>query len=194
MSDLHGNAPDRSRVVLILIDVVNDLEWPGGDAMFPHAMEMAKRIAELKARATAHRVPTIYVNDNFGRWKSDFRAQIARCLERNVRGRPLVERLRPTEDDYFVLKPMHSGFFGTTLELLLRHFEARTLVLTGIAANNCVLFTANDAYMRGYDLIIPADAVAANSVGEAEAALAHMRSVVKASTPRAADVDFAALL
>src|SRR5689334_6677469 len=108
MSDLHGNAPDRSRVALILIDVINDLEWPGGEAMFPQAMEMAKCIAELKTRATAHRVPTIYVNDNFGRWKSDFRAQIARCLENDVRGRPLVEQLRPTEDDYFVLKPMHS--------------------------------------------------------------------------------------
>lgn len=193
MSDLHGNAPDRSRVALVLIDVVNDLEWPGGDAMLPYAMEMAERIAALKARATARRVPIIYVNDNFGRWKSDFRAQVARCLEKDVRGRPLVERLRPTEDDYFVLKPMHSGFFGTTLEILLRHLGAHTLVLAGIAANNCVLFTANDAYMRGYELVIPRDAVAANSREEAEAALAHMRTVVKASTPRAADVDFAAL-
>ena len=81
MGDLHGNAPDRSRVALILIDVVNDLEWPGGDAMFPYAMQMAERIAGLRARAAAHRVPTIYVNDNFGRWKSDFRAQVARCLD-----------------------------------------------------------------------------------------------------------------
>ncbi|HEY2744487.1 MAG TPA: isochorismatase family protein [Polyangia bacterium] len=115
MSDLHGNAPDRSRVVLVLIDVINDLEWPGGDAMLPHALQMAARIAELKARARAHRVPTVYINDNFGRWKSDFRAQVAHCLEPSVRGRPIVEMLRPTDDDYFVLKPMHSGFFGTTL-------------------------------------------------------------------------------
>jgi nicotinamidase-related amidase len=194
MSDLHGNAPDRSAVALILIDVVNDLEWPGAEEMFPRAMEMGKRISDLKARATRHRIPTIYVNDNFGRWKSDFRAQIARCLEPNVRGRPLVELLRPSEDDYFVLKPMHSGFFGTTLELLLRHLEARTLVLAGIAANNCVLFTANDAYMRGYELVIPSDAVAANSRAEADAALAHLRTVVKASTPSAAEVDFGALL
>src|SRR6476659_6222908 len=123
MSDLHGNAPDQSPVALILIDVVNDLEWPGGETMFPYALKMAERVAALKTRATASGVPTIYVNDNFGRWKSDFRAQIARCLEPNVRGRPLVELLRPSEDDYFVLKPMHSGFFGTTLELLLRHLE-----------------------------------------------------------------------
>src|SRR5437868_15297479 len=116
MSDLHGNAPDRSRVVLVLIDVINDLEWPGGENMLPHAIEMSERIAELKQRASEHHVATIYVNDNFGRWKSDFRAQVARCLRKEVRGRPLVERLHPSEDDYFVLKPMHSGFFGTTLE------------------------------------------------------------------------------
>ena len=189
MSDLHGNAPDRSPVALILIDVVNDLEWPGGDAMFPHAMEMAKRIAELKERAAAQRVPTIYVNDNFGRWKSDFRAQVARCLERDVRGRPLVELLRPTEDDYFVLKPMHSGFFGTTLELLLRHLEARTLVLTGIAANNCVLFTANDAYMRDFKLFIPADCVVSNTEEENRHALKQMETVLKADTTIAADLD-----
>ena len=194
MSDLHGNAPDQSPVALLVIDVVNDLQWPGGDAILADALSMAERIAALKARARAAGVPTIYVNDNFGRWKSDFRAQVAHCLEHDVRGRPLVERLRPTDEDYFVLKPMHSGFFGTTLELVLRHLEARTLVLTGIAANNCVLFTANDAYMRDYALVVPSDAVAANSRAEGEAALAHMRTVLKASTPRAADVDFAALV
>ena len=63
-------------------------------------------------------------------------------------GKRLTELLRPEEKDYFVLKPMHSGFYSTTLELLLRHLEAKTLILSGIAGNNCVLFTANDAYMR----------------------------------------------
>jgi len=190
MSDLHGNAPDRSAVALILIDVVNDLEWPGAEEMFPRAMEMGKRISDLKARATRHRIPTIYVNDNFGRWKSDFRAQIARCLQPNVRGRPLVELLRPSEDDYFVLKPMHSGFFGTTLELLLRHLEARTLVLAGIAANNCVLFTANDAYMRDYKLFIPSDCVVSNTEEENAYALKQMKEILKATVLPAAALDF----
>jgi hypothetical protein len=92
MSDLHGNVPDRSPAALLVIDVVNDLEWPGGEAIFPDAMEMARRIATLKARATSYGVPTIYLNDNFGRWKSDFRAQVKHCLHEDVRGRPLSRR------------------------------------------------------------------------------------------------------
>ena len=66
-----------------------------------------------------------------------------------MRGRSLVEALKPEEDDYFVLKPKHSGFFSTTLDILLDYLQAKMLILTGIAGNNCVLFTANDAYMRG---------------------------------------------
>jgi nicotinamidase-related amidase len=191
---LYGNAPDQSPLALLVIDVINDLEWPGGDQMLPEALAMAGRIAALKRRARAAGVPCVYVNDNFGRWKSDFRAQVSHCLNDGVRGRPVVEQVLPSDDDYFVLKPMHSGFFGTSLELLLRHLEARTLVLTGIAANNCVLLTANDAYMRGYRLIVPADAVASNSRAETEGALAQLRTVVKATTPRAEEVDFARLV
>jgi nicotinamidase-related amidase len=194
MSDLYGNAPDRSPIVLMLIDVINDLEWPGADRILGDAVEMARRIVELKRRATAHGVATVHVNDNFGRWKSDFRAQVAHCLHDGVRGQPVAELVLPSDDDYFVLKPMHSGFFGTSLDLLLRHLEARTLVLTGIAANNCVLFTANDAYMRGYRLVVPSDAVISNSHAETDAALAQLRTIVKASTPRASEVDFASLL
>jgi nicotinamidase-related amidase len=164
-----------------------------GQIELPEAVEMARRIAALERRARAAGVPCIYVNDNFGRWKSDFRAQVSHCMDDGVRGRALVEQVLPSEHDYFVLKPMHSGFFGTSLELLLRHLEARTLVLTGIAANNCVLFTANDAYMRGYRLIVPADAVVSNSRAETEAALVQLRTVVKATTPPAQEVDFAAL-
>jgi nicotinamidase-related amidase len=189
VSDARAIAPDRSPVVLLLIDVINDLEWPGGEQMLPDAIEMAHRIAELKHRAAAHGVASIYVNDNFGRWKSDFRGQVERCLRPGVRGRPIAEMLRPSVDDYFVLKPMHSAFFGTSLELLLRHLEASVLILTGIAANNCVLFTGNDAYMRGYDLIVPSDAVVSNTRAETDAALGHMRAILKASTPRSSAVE-----
>jgi nicotinamidase-related amidase len=109
-ADLHGNAPDKSKVVLLLIDVINDLEFPGGEELFRHALPMARRIAALKRRAQDARIPVVYVNDNFGRWRSDFGAQVDHCLNDDVRGRPLVEILRPDEDDYFVLKPKHRGF------------------------------------------------------------------------------------
>ena len=120
-ADLHGNAPDKSDVALLLIDVINDLEFPEGDQLLCHALPMAQRIAAYKKRARQEGVPVLYVNDNYGRWRSDFMAQVERCLKDGVRGQPVVELLRPDEEDYFVLKPKHSGFFSTTLDILLEY-------------------------------------------------------------------------
>jgi nicotinamidase-related amidase len=161
--DLHGNAPDKSEHALLLIDVINDLEFEQGNLLLRQAVPMAQRVAELKRAVGAHGVRLIYVNDNFGRWRSDFNAQIDHCLKDGVRGRPIALLLRPDKDDYFVLKPKHSGFYSTTLEVLLEYLEVHTVILTGMAANICVLFTANDAYMRDYRLIVPSDCVASNT-------------------------------
>jgi nicotinamidase-related amidase len=178
--DLHGNAPDKSDVALLLIDVINDLEFDEGDQLLQFALPMARRIAALKRRAQQGGIPVIYVNDNFGRWRSDLNAQVEHCLNDGVRGRPVVELLRPDEDDYFVLKPKHSGFFSTTLDTLLKYLGTRALVLTGIAANICVLFTANDAYMRDLHLAVPSDCVASNTEEENRYALDQMHKVLKA--------------
>jgi nicotinamidase-related amidase len=179
--DLHGSVPDEADVALLLIDVINDLEFPGGDELLEHALPMARRIAALKARLKRAGVPVIYVNDNFGRWQSDFRKLVAHCLEEDVRGRPIVELLAPDEDDYFVLKPKHSGFFSTTLNTLLVYLKAKTLILTGVAGNVCVLFTANDAYMRDYQLVVPSDCVASIDAEENRHALAQIEQVLKAN-------------
>src|SRR5205807_3775934 len=144
----------------------NDLEFDGGDELLCHALPMAKRLAVLKRRAKRHGVPAVYVNDNFGRWRSDFTAQVEHCQRDGVRGRPVVELLRPEEDDYFVLKPKHSGFFSTTLDTLLDYLEVKAVILAGMAANICVLFTANDAYMRDLHLFVPSDCVASNTEEE----------------------------
>src|SRR5689334_4618710 len=93
--DLHGNAPDKSGVALLLIDVINDLEFEGGDELLQSALPMAERIAEVKQRATQLNIPCIYINDNFGKWQSDFRKLLTHCLEDGVRGEPVVKRLRP---------------------------------------------------------------------------------------------------
>jgi nicotinamidase-related amidase len=187
-ADLHGNAPDKSDVALLLIDVINDLEFPECDQLLRHALPMARRIAELKTRAKSAGVPVIYVNDNFGRWQSNFNAQVEHCLGDGVRGGPIVELLRPEADDYFVLKPKHSGFFSTTLDLLLKYLGVRSVVLTGIAANICVLFTANDAYMRDFDLAVPSDCVASNTDEENHHALEQMRKVLKADIRPSAEL------
>ncbi|HKQ53996.1 MAG TPA: isochorismatase family cysteine hydrolase [Pyrinomonadaceae bacterium] len=187
--DLHGNVPDKAEVALLLIDVINDLEFDSGAQLLEHALPMAEKIAALKRRAKRAEIPVIYVNDNFGKWQSDFQKILNHCLEDDVRGQPVVELLKPDEDDYFVLKPKHSGFFSTTLDTLLEYLRAKTLILTGMAANICVLFTANDAYMRDFGLVIPRDCVASNTAEENEHALQLMEQVLKADTTPAAELD-----
>ena len=181
-SDLHGSAPDKSEIALLLIDVINDLDFPEAPQLLRHANPMARKIAHLKRRAKAAGIPVIYVNDNFGRWRSDFRRQVVHCLRANSRGREIVALLQPEEEDYFVLKPKHSGFFSTTLDTLLRYLGSKTLILTGVAGNFCVLFTANDAYMRDYELIIPSDCTASNTAEENRQALGLMKKFLKADT------------
>jgi len=180
--DLHGSAPDKSELALLLIDVINDLDFPEANQLLRQARPMARNILRLKQRAKKAGIPVVYVNDNFGRWRSDFRRQVLHCLRENSRGRDIVSLLRPDEDDYFVLKPKHSGFFSTTLETLLHYLGAKKLILTGIAGNFCVLFTANDAYMRDYHLIIPSDCTVSNTAKENRQALALMRKFLKADT------------
>jgi nicotinamidase-related amidase len=189
--DLHGSAPDKSNTALLLIDVINDFDFPEGEELLRLAMPVGKNIAALKKRAKAAGVPSVYVNDNFGKWQSDFKKIVSHC--RNARGKDFVELLLPDDEDYFVLKPKHSGFYSTTLHLLVTHLGAENLILTGIAGNNCVLFTANDAYMRDYKIFVPSDCVVSNTDEENAHALKQMETVLKADTTRGAELDLNAL-
>jgi nicotinamidase-related amidase len=187
--DLHGSAPDKHKFALLLIDVINDFDFPEANLLLKHARPMARTLLRLKRRVQKAGVPVIYVNDNFGRWKSDFRRTVDYCV-RHGRGRDIVRLLRPEEDDYFVLKPKHSGFFSTTLETLLRYLETQTLILTGIAGNFCVLFTANDAYMRDFDLFVPSDCTVSNTKKENDSALGLMKKFLKADTRLSSRIVF----
>jgi nicotinamidase-related amidase len=191
--DLHGSAPDECRVALLIIDMINAFDFDGADAMLPRALAAAKATARLKQRARKAGVPVVYVNDNFGRWRSDFHSTLAHCLREGVRGRPIAESLKPDEDDYFVLKPKHSGFQFTALELLLAHLGAETLILTGVAGNFCVLFTAHDAYMRDFHLVVPGDCIASQTEADDAYALAHMAKVTKADTRPSSEIDLSSL-
>ena len=191
--DLHGNAPDKCAVALLLIDFINDFEFDGAQAIFPRALAAAKASAALRARARAAGVPVIYANDNFGKWRSDFRSLLEHCLNDGVRGQPVARLLKPDADDYFVLKPKHSAFHGTTLDVLLEHLGARSLILAGVAGNNCVMFTAHDAYLREFALFVPRDCIASATEDDDRYALQHMGSVLKADTAPSSGIDFVRL-
>jgi nicotinamidase-related amidase len=171
-----------SAAALLLIDVINDCDFPESEELLKFAIPMAEKIATLASRARSAKVPVIYINDNFGRWRSDFKSIVRHCASEHSVGRPIVELLIPHEQDYFVLKPKHSGFFSTTLDVLLAQLGVKTVIITGMAANICVLFTANDAYMRDLNVIVPSDCVASNTKELNDYALDQMRTVVKANT------------
>lgn len=176
----NESAPHRSTIALLIIDMISDFEFEDGQALFRQALPAARHILRLKERAQAARIPTIYVNDNFGQWRSDFRQLVERCLSDDVRGTPIARLLAPSDKDYFVLKPANSGFYSTPLRTLLQLIGAQTLVLTGVASNQCVLFTAADAYIRNYQLVVPRDCVAAVKKKDNMLALDYFKTVLKA--------------
>ncbi len=159
-----------------------------------HARPAVAALAALKRRAKAAGVPVIYANDHFGRWREDFKSVVARATKAGVPGRALVKPLAPDDDDYFVLKPKHSAFFGTPLEFLLGGLGTRTLIVAGFASDICVLATLVDARMREYRLVAPSDASAAETVTAHSQALAYARRVLETETPESAAIDFEQLL
>ncbi len=183
----------RSRTALLLIDVINDMDFDGSQSLVRLAEPMARRLRALKKRARAAGLPTIYINDNFGKWRSDFRALVERCTNSNVPGRAIAKMLKPDRKDFFVLKPKQSAFYGTTLDTLLRQLGARNLIVTGVAGDNCVLFSANDAYLRDFRLFVPSDCIASETEAENQYALQLMKKVVKADIRPSTELDLEAL-
>jgi nicotinamidase-related amidase len=181
-----------SGTALLLIDVINDLAFDGSQALVAQAEPMAARLAAFKRRAAAAGVPSIYINDNFGQWRSDFRRTVAHCTARSSPGHLVSRRLRPTARDYFVLKPKHSGFYDTTLDTLLETLGVRRVILTGIAGNICVLFTANDAYMRDLQIVAPADCIVSNTPADNAYALKQIETVLKGNIRASTQVRFRA--
>ena len=135
----------------------------------------------LKERLRASRVPAIYANDNFGRWESDFEAVVEHCRRRGGASAQLAGLLAPAKGDRSILKPRHSAFFGTPLEFLLDELRIDRLVLTGLSADSCIMFTAHDAYLRKLAMWVPSDCVASSAPAYTRAALGHMKRILKAS-------------
>lgn len=188
--DLHGNAPETSPVALLIIDIISDFDFPDGDKLLENAKPVAENIAALRRKADKAKIPVLYINDNFGKWQSDFKNLLRHALSKSSKGNAIAARLKPRLKDYFVLKPKHSGFYSTTLDLLLEYLSAKTLILTGLTADICVLFTANDAYLRDFKIIVPRDCVAAVEEAEKEKALQYIERVLDADTRPSNEIQF----
>ncbi|WP_271300456.1 cysteine hydrolase family protein [Sphingomonas sp. CV7422] len=167
---------------LVIIDMVNALDFDGAERLRPAAEAAVAPILALRDAADRAGVPVIYVNDNDGQWHSQRDRLVETALSRNTPGRTLTEALRPRDSDYFVIKPQFSGFYATNLPVLLPQLAASRLVLTGVAADICVLFTAADAHMRQYELWVPADGVAGDDPDRTRWALEIMKNSMQAET------------
>jgi len=167
---------------LLVVDVVNPLDFPGGKQLLAQALPVVRSIARLKRRLKARGVPVVYVNDNFTHWRCDFRELVAICTQPGVLGAPLAQALPPEHDDYLVLKPKHSGFFASPLEVLLRQLQVGHVVVTGIAGDGCVLSTAADAHMRDFTVSVPSDCCASITAVRNQHALALLRQSLDLDT------------
>ena len=191
--DLHGNVPDQCPVALLIVDVVNALRFEGSEAFARRATVAGRRIRDLKRRVKSEGIPTIYVNDNAGRWRSDFRQVVEDCCRDDAPGKELTRMLVPDPDDYVVLKPKHSGFYATTLDTLLTYLRTRRVIITGMTIERCLLFTANDAFLRDYELFVPKDCTAAVDPEDERPALQIMERVLGADTRASAELDLSRL-
>ena len=174
------NVRRNSRIALLLVDVINHFEFPDGKEVLQRALAIAPPLARLKKRVREAGIPTIYVNDTFGQWRSDTRKLLQYCLRPEAPGLHFVEQLQPDDEDYFILKPMHSAFYQTPLEVLLQELGASSLILTGLATNSCILCTAHDANMRHLKVTVPGDCCAARSAREHRQALEHIAAMADA--------------
>jgi nicotinamidase-related amidase len=180
---MQGAARKRSpgRTALLVIDFINALDFDGGERFAPAALRAARATARLRD-SLPRGIVTIYANDNFGDWTSDLRRVVAACTARGSRGAAMARLLAPRAGDLFVLKPRHSAFYQTPLDILLESLQVRRLILTGITTDMCVLFTANDAYVRGFELVVPPRCTAAMTPTRHREAMAYLRRVCKAGT------------
>jgi len=177
--------PPHERV-LLLVDFINPLDFPGGEVLAPHAVEAARATAALKERLAGEGVITIFANDNYGVWQSDFHTMVATCLGMQGPAGEIARLLYPGAEDLTILKPRHSAFFASPLDLLLKEMQVRELVICGLATDICVQMTAMDAFLREYRIWVPADCTAAESTQLKAASLDYMAKVLKCDTAPAA--------
>ena len=184
---MTGHKANRGAALLIL-DMLNDFAFEGAGALLPKARNTADTIAGLKDAARSAGVPVVYVNDNYGHWHSDKNWLVDHVTREGCAGRDIVRRVLPAADDYFVIKPQFSGFYASNLPALLPQLGVERLIVAGIAADICVLFTAADAHMRGYDLWVPSDTVASEDDQNCHRALVIMRKSMGAETAPTSDL------
>ncbi len=172
-----GTPENTSQTALLIIDMINNFDFSNGEVLAKKTLPIAKNIQKLKKQFTKEKRPIIYINDHYNLWQADVTRIINHC--KNSLSEEIIHIIQPKPDDLFLIKPKHSAFFGTALNTLLYQLNVRSLVITGIAGNICVLFTANDAYMREYSIHVPQNAIASADDQDNAYSLKMIKNVLK---------------
>jgi len=172
----------RKTPALLVIDMISRFDFPDGGRMATAARRITPALARLRQRFDEAGAPVIHVNDNFANWRGEFRDLVASCVEAGGIPAHIATRLAPQPHHYHVLKPKHSAFACTALPVLLGDLGVRQLVIAGIAADSCVLATAQDANMREYALWVPSDCVASRQPQRRREALSLLSRSINART------------
>jgi nicotinamidase-related amidase len=180
----------QSNAAVLVVDMISDFDFDGGNKLFDQAVKVAENISDLKSRATSSGVPVIYVNDNFGKWNEDFGTYVENTMNRSRKGQAIGEILKPEKNDLFILKPQRSGFYATALGVLLLSMDVSKIIITGVTTDICVLFTAHDAYMRGYHVQVPSDCSAAVETEDHDHALNFLKRVADANINPSGEIEF----
>jgi len=161
-------------LALLVVDMVSSWDFPDAGALAPAALAIAPRIGAIERRCRSVGVPVVFVNDNRGRWRSEFRELVRASIAESTTGAAIAEQLQPGDDDYSVLKPKHSAFYATPLDLLLRHLRVKRLLITGVASDQCIVMSAAEAKMRDYEVVVPRDCIADQTPARTARALRHL--------------------
>lgn len=182
--------PDAGSIetALVVVDVLNPYDHEDADALVENMAPAVAPIVELVRRARDRAVPVVYVNDNYGHWNSSSDKLVQAALD--GRHPELVEPLRPPDGASFVIKARHSIFYETPLEYLLRQLGVDRIMLCGQVTEQCILYSALDAYVRHFRVAVPTDAVACIDPELADAALRMMGANMRADVQASADCRF----
>jgi len=184
LTDSHIDGPPT----LLIIDMISRWDFADGPALLEAAGAIAPAIARLRERCRAAGVPVIFANDPFDRWRAEFRDLVAASRAAGPQAAQILRLLAPSADDYFIVKPKHSAFLATPLDLLLRHLRSSRLILAGVSADQCVLATAIDARMHNRPIVVPSNTVASVTAERTQAMLLHCRRALEIETPLAEEV------
>ncbi|OBH50700.1 cysteine hydrolase family protein [Mycobacterium sp. E2479] len=175
-----------SDTAVLVVDMMNTYQHPDAEDLIPNVAKIIEPLTDLVRRAREiDDVDLVYVNDNYG----DFTAQFSDIVHAARDGaRPdLVKPILPTEDCRVMTKVRHSAFYATALAYLLNRLETKRLIITGQVTEQCILYTALDAYVRHFPVVIPTDAVAHIDADLGAAACTMMRQNMAAELTTAAD-------